>query len=219
LGLFYAGEVGQGVPMRVVSFGHVAVFLALLYPTFTATPAAASRLTCRDGDPNIIISPRLSGPGFCNHDEPGDGVCTFAVCGPCAFIRNCVGPQSGVCPAGQPLPHEAEVITVPVKKKHVRRIGPTRVVFRCLAPVPCDAQHNCTPMTLTCEDGVAADRTCDFDQQVNGVCTFAFYCLERCGSAPRETVDVPVGESRVIQRPQLPRVGIVQLTLRCLPPS
>lgn len=200
----------------LISFGRIAVFLALL-PALTATPAAALRLTCRDGDPNLVISPRgLGGPAYCNHDEPGDGVCTFAVCG--RLCPRCVDIMSSVCPDGS-LPPRAVEVNVPVKQTRVRVLDGSKVRFRCRTPVPCDAEHNCTPMTLTCEDGVAADRTCDFDQQVNGVCTFAFYCLEVCGSTPKETVVVPVGETRVIQRPQLPRIGIAQLTLRCLPPS
>jgi len=181
-----------------------------------ATPAAALRLTCRDGDPDVITSPHgLGATPFCNHDEPGDGVCTFGICSVCAFTRGCVGPESGVCPDG-PLPPGAEVV-VPVRQKRVRRIGTTRVVFRCRAQVPCDEQHHCTALTLTCHDGVAADRTCDFDQHVNGLCTFAFYCLEVCGTVPRETVAVPIGETRVIQQPRLPEIGFTQFTLRCLP--
>jgi len=53
---------------------------------------------------------------------------------------------------------------------------------------------------------------------VNGVCSFPFFCLEVCGSVPRETVVVPVGETRIIQRPRLPETGVTQFTLRCLSP-
>ena len=100
-----------------VSFSRVAVVLALI-PAFTAPPAAARRLTCRDGDPNVVISPHGFGGGtpFCNHDQPGDGVCTFAICSGCPFTRGCVGPESGVCPESE-LPPGAEIVTVPVKQK------------------------------------------------------------------------------------------------------
>lgn len=198
--------------MRSASLGRVAMSLALV-PAMLAAPAAASRLTCRDGAPNVVVSRRgVGGPAFCNHDEPGDGVCTFAACGPCGFSAHCAGPQMGVCPAGAPLPPDAKVVTVPVNHR-VRRFGTT---FRCRTPVPCDVEHRCTASTLTCTDGVQTDRTCDYDRQVDGVCTFAFYCLEVCGPSPIGTVVVPIGETRVVQQPRLPRIGVSQLTLRCV---
>ena len=58
---------------------------------------------------------------------------------------------------------------------------------------------------------------CDFDGQVDGSCTFGFFCLEVCGPEPRETVVVPVGETRVVQRPNLPGLDRTEYTLRCLP--
>ena len=52
-----------------VSFIRIAVALGV---AVTAIPAAAEhRLTCRDGDPNIVLSPY--GPGgtpFCSRDQP-----------------------------------------------------------------------------------------------------------------------------------------------------
>jgi len=189
------------------------------YPRFTATPAAARRLTCRDGDPNVVISPY--GPGgtpFCNHDEPGDGVCTFAICSRCPFTRGCVGPQSGVCPDGVPLPPGAKVVIVPVNAKRVRRIGTMRVAFRCEALAPCDREHRCAAGTGTCVDGLVAGQTCDADQQVNGICTYAFQ-EGLTATAPNETVIVPVGETRIIQRWPSPAEGRFQFTLRCLTPS
>src|SRR3989442_8537094 len=144
-------------------------FVLALVILATAPPALAGRLTCRDGDPNIVISPRgLGGPAFCNHDEPGDGACTFAICG--RLCPRCVDIRSPVCPEG-PLPPYALEVNVPVRKTRVRMIDGSRVRFRCRAPVPCDAEHDCTAMTPTCQDGVAADRTCDFDGQADGVCT------------------------------------------------
>ena len=88
-----------------VSFSRVAVLLALKC-AFTA--CAARRLTCRDGDPNIVIPPHgAGGAPFCNHDEPLDRVCTFAICGLCPFIRS-VGPNCGVFPQGRSLPWGAK---------------------------------------------------------------------------------------------------------------
>jgi hypothetical protein len=92
--------------------------------------AAARRLICRDGDPNTILGPRGgAGPAFCNHDTPGDGVCRFAVCSRCPFIRGCVGPEAGVCPA-RPLPPSAVVVDVAERRRRVSTIGTARVVFR-----------------------------------------------------------------------------------------
>lgn len=200
--------------MRVLSFARAAGLLALeLVLVGTATPAMGRRLTCRDGGPNIV----LGGTPFCNQDEPGDGVCTFAICSVCPFTRGCVGPESGVCPDGG-LPPGAEVVTVPMKQKRVRRIGTTRVVFRCRAPMPCDAEHRCTAVTRTCGDGVLGpvqEGQCDLDEQANGVCTFGFFCVEVCGPLVG-TLAVPVGETRLVQRANLPRISVTQYTLRCV---
>ena len=198
--------------IRVLLLG----LLVVLGGTATAT---TRRLTCRDGDPNTVVSPRgPGGPPFCNHDQPGDGVCTFAVCSTCPFTEGCVGPESGVCPDGA-LPPGARVVAVPVRRKRVRRIGTTRVVFRCRAAPPCDPAHDCAAVTRSCRDGVAGPQEegrCDVDGQANGVCTFGFYCLEVCGPLV-ETVAVPVGETRIVRRGNLPRVDVTQYTLRCDP--
>ena len=204
--------------MGVLSFARAVALLALgVLIVTTPTPAMARRLTCRDGDPNIVVSPRgLGGMPFCNHDEPGDSVCTFAICSDCLFTRGCVGPESGVCPAGE-LPPGAEVVTVPVKQKRVRRIVNSRVVFRCRAPVPCDEDHRCAAVTRTCEDGVLGpvqEGQCDLDEQANGVCTFWFFCLEVCGPLVG-TMTVPAGETRIVRCGNLPRIDVTQYTLRC----
>ena len=102
--------------MRIVAFVGASILLAVL-PAILARPASGGtvRLTCRDGDPDVVVSPRgLGGPAFCNHDLPGDGACTFAICSLCPLLRGCVGPESGVCPEGEPPPPEAKVITVKV---------------------------------------------------------------------------------------------------------
>jgi hypothetical protein len=113
--------------MRLPSFAYVSALVFGLVIIVNPAPSTAGRLTCRDGDPNTIISPRgAAGPPFCNHDQPGDGACTFAICSVCPFTRGCVGPESGVCADGA-LPPGAEVVTVPVKQKRVRRIGTSRV--------------------------------------------------------------------------------------------
>ena len=108
---------------RMPSFVRTVGVLALGLVVFTTpTPVTALRLICRDGDPNTVASPRGFGEQpFCNHDEPGDGVCTFG-----------------------------------------------------------------------------------------------FYCLEVCGPLVG-TVTVPVGETRIVQRGNLPRINLTQYTLRCLP--
>jgi hypothetical protein len=206
--------------MRLPSFAYATGALVLgLASLINPTPATALRLTCRDGDPNTVVSPRgLGGQPFCNHDAPGDGTCTFSVCSACPFTRGCVGPESGVCADGA-LPPGAQVVTVPVKEKRVRRIGTSRVVFRCRPPLPCDAEHHCATATRTCQDGVLGpteEGQCDVDEQANGVCTFGFYCLEVCGPLVG-TVSVPVGESRVVQRGNLPGIDVTQYTLRCQP--
>lgn len=101
----------------------------------------------------------------------------------------------------------------------MRRIGTSRVVFRCRVPVPCDEEHHCAAVTRTCQDGVPGpveEGQCDVDEQANSVCTFGFYCLEVCGPLVG-TATVPVGETRIVQRGNLPRIDVTQYTLRCLP--
>ena len=51
---------------------------------------------------------------------------------------------------------------------------------------------------------------------MNGVCMFGFFCLEVCGSLV-ESVVVPVGESRIVERGNLPRIDVTLYTLRCQP--
>lgn len=206
--------------MTVLSFARAAALLAVgIVIVTTPAPARALRLTCRDGDPSTVVSPRgLGGTPFCNHDDPGDGACTFAICSVCPFTRGCVGPESSLCPEGELAPG-AEVVTVPVKQKRLRRIGTTRVAFRCRAPIPCDQEHRCAAVTRTCADGAlgpVGEGQCDVDEQTNGVCTFGFFCLEVCGPLVG-TVTVPVGETRIVQRGNLPRIDVTQYTLRCLP--
>ncbi len=73
-------------------------------------------------------------------------------------------------------------------------------------------------MTRTCEDGVLGpmqEGQCDLDQQANGACTFGFFCLEVCGSLV-DSVAVPVGQSRIVQRGNLPGITVTQYMLRCV---
>ena len=56
----------------------------------------------------------------------------------------------------------------------------------------------------------------DLDQQANGTCPFGFFCLEVCGSLV-ESVVVPVGQSRLVERGNLPGITVTQYTLRCVP--
>ena len=100
--------------MRVPSFVHTAGVLALGFVVTTPTSVSALQLTCRDGDPNTVVSPRgLGGQPFSNHDEAGDGVCTFATCSVCPFTRGCVGPEMGICPdGGQTSRRPARVVAV-----------------------------------------------------------------------------------------------------------
>jgi len=204
--------------MRMPSLVHTVGFAFGLLVFTAPSPATALRVICRDDDPTAVVPPRgFGGQPFCNHDEPGDGLCTFAICSVCPFTRGCVGPESGVCPEGE-LPPGTEIVTVPVKERRVRRIGISRVVFRCRAPLPCDEVHHCAPVTRTCMDGVAGpveEGQCDVDEQANGACTFGFYCLEVCGPLVG-TVTVPVGETRIVQRGNLPRIDVTEYTLRCL---
>ena len=73
------------------------------------------------------------------------------------------------------------------------------------------------PVTRTCEDGALGpmqEGQCDLDQQANGTCTFGFFCLEVCGHLV-ESVAVPVGQARIVERPNLPLITVTQYTLRC----
>ena len=72
-------------------------------------------------------------------------------------------------------------------------------------------------MTRTCEDGVLGpveEGQCNLDQQANGASMFGFFCLNVCRSLV-ESVVVPVGQSRIVQRGNLPRIDVTQYTLRC----
>ena len=72
-------------------------------------------------------------------------------------------------------------------------------------------------MTRTCVDGVLGpvkEGRCDLDQRVNGTCTFGFFCLEVCGRLV-DTVVLPVGQSRIVQRGNLPLITVTQYILRC----
>jgi len=60
---------------------------------------------------------------------------------------------------------------------------------------------------------------CDLDRQASGACSFGFFCSKVCGSARVTDVEVPVGESRIVQSVALPRVGVTRYTLHCLPGS
>ena len=77
------------------------------------------------------------------------------------------------------------------------------------------------PVTRTCEDGALGpmqEGQCDLDQQANGNCTFGFFCLEVCGSLV-ESVVVPVGQARLVERGNLPGITVTLYTLRCVPSS
>ena len=192
------------------------------------------QMSCTDGDPNALLqrggfSETLP---FCNHDEAGDGICTFTICDRCAFTRHCVGPSNGVCRAGTVPPRMT--IQVPMRKKRVRRIGTTTIRFRCragtavtttttLPSVACETPSACMPpecifAALDCHDGMENTGTgCDLDREVNGTCSFGFYCSELCAPTPLATVTVPVGQSCIVTRGNLPGFSVTQYTLRCLP--
>lgn len=108
--------------MRVQSFVRAAGVLALgLIVVNVPAPAMALRLTCRDGDPNTVVSPRsLGGTPFCNHDEPGDGVCTFGF-----YCLEVCGPLVGTVtvPVGE---------TQFVLRGNLPRIDVTQYTLRCL---------------------------------------------------------------------------------------
>jgi hypothetical protein len=144
-------------------------------------------------------------PRYCDVDEKTDGVCTFALprCG-----------EFGCSP---------ETATLPVRHRRVVRVrdlrGATTFVLRCRLPVPCDEEHRCTAVTRTCEDGVLGpmqEGQCDLDQQANGTCTFGFFCLEVCGRLV-DTVVLPAGQSRLVERGNLPGITVTRYTLRCVP--
>jgi len=72
-------------------------------------------------------------------------------------------------------------------------------------------------VTRTCKDGALGpveEGQYDLDQQANGACTFGFFCLEVCGSLV-ESVVVPVGQSRIVQRGNLSLITVTQYRLRC----
>ena len=54
----------------------------------------------------------------------------------------------------------------------------------------------------------------DLDQQANGTCTFGFFCLEVCVSLV-ESVVVPVGQSRLVERGNLSGITVKLYTLHC----
>ncbi len=65
-------------------------------------------------------------------------------------------------------------------------------------------------MTRTCKDGALGpveEGQYDLDQQANGACTFGFFCLEVCGSLV-ESVVVPVGQSRLVERGNLSGITV-----------
>jgi hypothetical protein len=64
--------------------------------------------------------------------------------------------------------------------------------------------------------GPMQEAQCDLDDAVNGSCTFGFFCLEICGPL-LDSVVVPVGASRIVQRANLPHIGVTRYTLRCQP--
>jgi len=172
---------------------------------FRGAPAAARRrVKCVEG---LTGPPTVTRPVECDADGQTDGICTFVRCPLC---RLCFPPGPVfVCDLEHP-------IRVPVSRSRVRG----RLVLRCQAPATCDGDPQCTAVTRSCQDGMLGppeEGRCDFDGQVDGSCTFGFFCLEVCGPEPRETVVVPVGETRVVQRPNLPGLDRTEYTLRCLP--
>jgi hypothetical protein len=186
----------------------VSTVLALLTASETQ---AAWKATCVDGRAQAVVKvPGQSAQpvDWVTCDTLGDGICNFTV-----ERTGCFCPAKGCCGVDE--------FAVPVRRQRILRHNSTgpKLRLRCRAPIPCDAEHRCAPVTRTCEDGLAApvgEGQCDLDEQANGVCTFGFYCLEVCGSLV-ETVAVPVGETRIILRGNLPRIDVTQYTLRCLP--
>jgi len=187
-------------------------FLSAVLALLTASVTHASwKLTCVDGSPQAVVKV----PGqparpvdWATCDAVGDGICNFTI-----DRTGCFCPAKGCCGFDE--------FAVPVRREHVARhnLHDPKLRLRCRAPLPCDAEHRCTPVTRTCEDGVLGpveEGQCDLDQQVNGVCMFGFFCLEVCGPLV-ESVVVPVGESRIVERGNLPRIDVTLYTLRCQP--
>jgi hypothetical protein len=148
-------------------------------------------------------------PRYCDIDGKTDGACTFALprCG-----------QLG-CGAG-------EFITVLTAYRRIVRVrsfgGVTTYSLHCRRPLPCDDAHRCTAVTRTCVDGIPGtmqEGQCDLDQQVSDACLFGFFCSNVCGSQPVDDVEVPVGESRIVQSPKDSQDGVSRYTLHCLPGS
>ena len=181
--------------------------LALLTASVTH---AAWKLTCVDGSAQAVVKV----PG--QPAQPVDwAMCDAAVDGICNFTverGGCLCPGKGCC--------GFEEFAVPVRRQRVVRPnfnGP-KLRLRCRAAVPCDEEHRCTPVARTCEDGALGlmqEGQCDLDQQANGTCTFGFFCLEVCGRLV-ESVAVPVGQARIVERPNLPLITVTQYTLRCV---
>ena len=179
----------------------VATVLAALLGTPASASARVVRVRCVDG--LLSMLGRL-GPRYCDMDEKTDGVCTFAL------------PRCGEVACSP------EIVTLPVRHRRAVRVpdrgGVTTFRLSCRLPVPCDEEHHCTPVTRTCEDGALGpmqEGQCDLDQQANGTCTFGFFCLEVCGRLV-ESVAVPVGQARIVERPNLPLITVTQYTLRCV---
>ena len=178
----------------------VAVIVAALVGAPANVSAHVVRARCVDG---LLSGQGRLGPRYCDVDGMADGVCTFSLPGFCEFTCS------------------TETVTLPVRHRRVVRVrqrgGVTKFILSCHLPVPCDKAHRCTAVTRTCEDGVLGpmeEGQCDLDQEVNGTCTFGFFCLEVCGRLV-ESVEVPVGQSRIVQRGDLPTIDVTQYRLRC----
>ncbi len=191
----------EGVALVPASRLLVATVLAALLGTPASASARVVRVRCVDG--LLSMLGRL-GPRYCDVDEKTDGVCTFAL------------PRCGEVACSP------EIVTLPVRHRRAVRVrdrgGVTTFRLSCRLPVPCDEEHHCTPVTRTCEDGALGpmqEGQCDLDQQANGTCTFGFFCLEVCGRLV-ESVAVPVGQARIVERPNLPLITVTQYTLRCV---
>jgi len=191
----------EGVALVPASRLLVATVLAALLGTPASASARVVRVRCVDG--LLSMLGRL-GPRYCDVDEKTDGVCTFAL------------PRCGEVACSP------EIVTLPVRHRRAVRVrdrgGVTTFRLSCRLPVPCDEEHHCTYVTRTCEDGVLGpmqEGQCDLDQQANGTCTFGFFCLEVCGRLV-ESVAVPVGQARIVERPNLPLITVTQYTLRCV---
>jgi hypothetical protein len=170
------------------------------------TWAGVVHVHCVDG-----LLPRIGrlGAHYCDLDGMTDGACTVV-------LPRCR--QLG-CGSGQGV----SVLTRHRRVVRVRSFGGIATyVLRCRPPVPCDEAHHCTEVARNCEDGVLGpmeEGQCDLDRQTSGACLFGFFCSKVCGSARVTDVEVPVGESRIVQGVALPRVGVTRYTLHCLPGS